>query len=406
MQYKAVLDYLYSRLPMFQRQGVAAYKADLSGTLALCEVLDHPEKEFKSIHIAGTNGKGSVAHMLASILQAAGYKTGLYTSPHLKDFRERIKINGKMISQSVVIDFVETHKAAFEKIQLSFFEWTVGLAFSYFSQEQVDIAIVEVGMGGRLDSTNVVEPELSIITNISKDHTQYLGDTIEKIAIEKAGIIKKNIPVLIGETQAETTTVFLEMVRKQHSLICWADQEIKSTGFTTDLKGLYQQKNIKTVIQAVKMLKNKGWQINDKQLRNGLNNVVKNTGLQGRWQVLNNKPLTICDTGHNIGGITYVVQALQALNAPNYHIVFGTVNDKAIDEILSRLPQTAHYYFCKASIERALDAQVLKKEAEKYNLKGAVFPSVKDAYESARKNAAPDDVVFIGGSTFVVAEVL
>lgn len=405
MTYQQTLDYLFSQLPMFQRVGASAYKADLKNTIELCNLLDNPQNKFKSIHIAGTNGKGSTSHMLSSILQEAGYKVGLYTSPHLVDFRERIKINGVMIPEESVIDFVKKHKTDFEKINLSFFEWTVGLAFDYFSNQKIDIAVVETGLGGRLDSTNIIYPEISIITNIAKDHMQFLGDTIEKIAIEKAGIIKHKVPIVIGETQKEIEQVFISSAKKSNSNIYFADQIIKEV-YDCDLKGNYQKKNIKTVFASIIQLQQKGYHVTEQNIKMGLLNVVKNTGLMGRWQTLGENPQIICDTGHNEAGIKEVVNQLQTLTYNKLHFILGAVNDKEIDSILKLLPEHALYYFCQAKIPRALNVLELKNKAVGYNLKGNSYDSVNSAYKSAKKIAQIDDLIFIGGSTFVVAEVL
>ena len=405
MTYQQTLDYLYSQLPMFQRVGASAYKADLNNTIELCNLLNNPQNKFKSIHIAGTNGKGSTSHMLASILQEAGYKVGLYTSPHLKDFRERIKINGAMIPEQTVIDFVSTYKTDFEKINLSFFEWTIGLAFDYFSIQKVDVAVVETGLGGRLDSTNIIFPELSIITNIAKDHMQFLGDTLEKIAVEKAGIIKPKVPVVIGETQKEIEHVFISKAKESNAKIYFADQLVKEV-FDCDLKGDYQVKNIKTVLASITQLQQKGYHVTEQNIKDGLLKVVNNTGLMGRWQTINEHPKVICDVGHNEAGIKEVVSQLATLKFQTLHFVLGAVNDKEIDSILVLLPKNAIYYFCQAKIPRALDVLELKDKAVGYNLKGNSYDSVKNAYNSAKRIAQNDDLIFIGGSTFVVAEVL
>ena len=405
MNYPETLDYLFGQLPMYQRIGNAAYKANLDNTYRLSELLHHPEKRFKSVHIAGTNGKGSTSHMLASILQEAGYKVGLYTSPHLKDFRERIKINGEMISEKEVINFVEEYKNEFEKIQLSFFEWTVGLAFHYFANQKVDIAIVETGLGGRLDSTNIVTPEVAVITNISMDHTQFLGDTLAKIAAEKAGIIKSTIPVVIGETQPEIKHVFIEKTNQLNAPIQFAD-EYPTQEYESDLKGAYQQKNKKTVVATIQILQQLGWKIAANHIKKGLLNVVSNTGLMGRWQVLNKQPLTVCDTGHNEAGIKLILAQLAEQAYEKLHVVLGVVNDKDITNILQLLPNNAIYYFCQAKIPRALDVNTLAEKATAVGLTGTTFPSVEAAYQAAQKNATIQDMIFIGGSTFVVAEVV
>ena len=405
MNYPETLDYLFGQLPMYQRIGNAAYKANLDNTYRLSEILNHPEKQFKSVHIAGTNGKGSTSHMLASVLQEAGYKVGLYTSPHLKDFRERIKINGAMISENEVIDFVEEYKNEFEKIQLSFFEWTVGLAFHSFTNQKVDIAIVETGLGGRLDSTNIVTPEVVVITNISMDHTQLLGNTLEKIAAEKAGIIKSTIPVVIGETQPKIKHVFIEKAKQMNAPIQFADEH-HIQEYESDLKGVYQQQNKKTVVATIHVLQTLGWNIAENHIIKGLQNVVSNTGLMGRWQVLNKQPFTVCDTGHNEAGIRLILAQINQQSFEKLHVVLGVVNDKDITNILALLPNNASYYFCQANIPRALEVSVLAEKATAVGLSGTTFPSVDAAYKAAQKNATAQDMIFIGGSTFVVAEVV
>ncbi len=405
MTYQETLDYLFAQLPMFQRVGGAAYKVDLSNTILLCKILGNPENKFKSIHVAGTNGKGSTSHMIASILQESAYKVGLYTSPHLKDFRERVKINGQMISEDEVVRFVEKYQSEFEKINLSFFEWTVGLAFKYFADQKVDIAVIETGLGGRLDSTNVILPELSIITNIGFDHTQFLGDTLEKIAFEKAGIIKNKIPVVIGETQAEIKSVFINKANESDANCYFADQ-FNSEEYVSDLKGIYQKKNKKTVARAIQILIEKGWKIPNNAIVNGLQNVIKNTGLLGRWQTINQTPLTICDTGHNESGVKEIVNQLTQMSYKKLHFVFGAVNDKSIDNVVALLPKDASYYLCQAKIPRALDVDLLYKIFKKFNLNAQKFDSVHSALKTAQQNCESSDLVFVGGSTFVVAEVL
>ena len=405
MTYQDTVNWMFSQLPMYQSKGKAAYKEDLSNTILLAKHLKNPETNFKSVHVAGTNGKGSTSHMLASVLQEAGYNVGLYTSPHLKDFRERIKINGKEVSKQYVIGFIKRNKPFFEANSLSFFEMTVGMAFDYFSKQKVDIAIVEVGLGGRLDSTNIITPEVSVITNIGIDHTQFLGNTLEAIAFEKGGIIKPNIPVVVGETQNETEAVFKGLAEKNNSKIVFADKEISQV-YKSDLLGSYQSKNIKTVLQTIEELKLKGYKISKKHIKNGLLNVVNNTGLLGRWQVLNEKPKVDCDTGHNREGLTYVMNQLQNETYDELHIVFGVVNDKDLNSIIDLLPKKATYYFCKPSIFRGLDVKKLQSVFVKNGLKGEVYSSVNDAYKMAFKNAKLNDFVFIGGSTFVVAEII
>ncbi len=402
MTYQQTLDYLFSRLPMYQRDGVVAYKADIGNIVAASKTLKDPHKKFKSIHIAGTNGKGSVSHMLASIFQEAGYKVGLHTSPHLKDFRERIKINGQMIAKSEVIQFVSKNKTAFEKIDLSFFEFTVALAFHYFAYQKVDIAIIETGLGGRLDSTNIINPELSIITNIGLDHTNLLGDTIQKIAKEKAGIIKSNTPIIIGRNQEEIKPIFENIADEKKAPLKYATAH----NFTADLKGHYQQENINTVVTAISEIQKQGWKITDKNIKDGLLNTIKNTGLLGRWQILGQNPLIICDTGHNEDGIKVVFNQLKQTPHKNLHVVFGAVNDKDLDTILNLLPNDAKYYFCKPNILRGLDENILKEIANKKEIKGDSYSSVKTALARAKKQAQLEDLIFIGGSTFLVAEVV
>jgi dihydrofolate synthase/folylpolyglutamate synthase len=405
MTYQDTVNWMFKQLPMYQNQGKTAYKANLDNTLLLAKYLNHPEDKFKTIHVAGTNGKGSTSHMLASILQEAGYKVGLYTSPHLKDFRERIKISGKDVSKQFVIGFIHKHKSFFEANSLSFFEMTVGMAFDYFSRKKVDIAIIEVGMGGRLDSTNIITPEVSVITNIGLDHTQFLGTTLEAIAVEKGGIIKPNIPVVIGETQIETQSVFKSLAKKNHSEIYFADHNIDKV-FESDLKGFYQQRNIKTVLQTIKVVNSKSFKISDKNLKQGLLNVVKNTGLKGRWQILQNSPKIICDTAHNKEGLKHVMNQLLNENFNQLHIVFGVVNDKDVDSILPLLPKEAIYYFCRPNLPRGLDATKLHDVFVSNGFKGNVYQSVEEALNSAKQYAVTDDLIYIGGSTFVVAEII
>jgi len=430
MDYRQTLEWLFSQLPMYQRVGKAAYKADLTTTIQLLESLGNPQTKFKAIHIAGTNGKGSVAHILASILQEAGFKNGLYTSPHLKDFRERIKIDGKMISEQEVIKFVTDHKASFEKLNPSFFEMTVGMAFDYFAQEKVDFAILETGMGGRLDSTNVSKPVVSCITNIGYDHMQFLGETIEEIAREKAGIIKEGIPVVIGKTQAGAKEVFEKVASEKNTQLFFADQHVdlrevqtRDSKFLTydvwkdnqmyieelnsPLLGKYQAGNIATTIEVIEILKSKlQLGIDEKTIREGIENVVKRTGLLGRWQIINTNPLSICDTAHNPEGIREIVDQLLQTNFDHLHFVFGMVNDKNPESILYLLPKNATYYFCKPDIPRGMDAEILKEHAFKAGLRGEQYNSVMHAFNSAVNNAKVNDLVFIGGSTFVVAEIV
>lgn len=405
MTYQDTINWLFSQLPMYQNQGKSAYKTDLSNTILLANHLNNPEKRFKTVHIAGTNGKGSTSHMLASVLQEAGYKVGLYTSPHLKDFRERIKINGQEIEEAYVVQFVEANKSFFETNALSFFEMTVGLAFQYFAEEQVDIAIIEVGLGGRLDSTNIITPEVSVITNIGLDHTQFLGNSLGAIANEKGGIIKYNVPVVIGETQDETKAVFNTIANEQHASITFADT-VETKVYSSDLKGSYQAKNIKTVLEAVHQLQPKGFHILENALSNGLLNVVKNTGLLGRWQILQLQPKVICDTAHNTAGLKYTIKQLLEEPYNALHIVFGVVNDKDLSTIVDLLPKHATYYFCKPNIPRGYNAGDLKIELNAHGCLGNSYNSVNEAYRSALQNADADDVVYVGGSTFVVAEII
>lgn len=431
MNYSETLDYLYTQLPMFQRIGSEAYKANLDNTLTICELLGNPEKKFESIHIAGTNGKGSTSHFIASILQSAGLKVGLYTSPHLKDFRERIKINGKMIPEQYVVDFVEKHKNNFEKIQPSFFEMTVGLAFDYFASQKVDIAIIEVGLGGRLDSTNVISPLCSVITNISLDHSAILGNTLEKIAQEKAGIIKSKTPVIIGESQGVTKNIFIEKAKLNDATILFADERYKAFNvghihhdklflamdilgpeqtvcyhLESELLGLYQQKNIPAVLSVIDLLNDLGFDVSKKNVMEGIKNVVTQTGLLGRWQVLSESPFVVADCGHNEAGIKEVVDQIIATPHRHLHFVLGMVNDKDISTILGLLPKEADYYFCKADIPRALNADELAKQAQKTGLQGQIYESVNAALRAAKKEAHPNDLVMVGGSTFTVAEVV
>ena len=431
MNYSDTLEYLFTRLPMFQRTGPAAYKNNLDNTLRLDELYGHPHRNYKTIHVAGTNGKGSVSHMLAAILQSAGYKTGLYTSPHLKDFRERIKINGKMISEQAVVDWVNQYRTNNDlwKIEPSFFELTVALAFDYFAHENVDVAIMEVGLGGRLDSTNIITPEISVITNIGLDHVNLLGDTKPKIAAEKAGIIKSNVPVVIGETGKETAPVFKQVAAEKDAPLFFADQEYAVSYATLgidgkqnihlerngqavaeeiklDLLGAYQHKNLPTLLKSVDLLREKGFEISSSALKDGLANVVGLTGLLGRWQVIGNNPLTVCDTGHNEDGIRVLVEQIKNTAFKNLHIVFGTVGDKNPDPVLALLPKNAQYYFVRADIERALNENKLKARATAFGLRGESFNSVKEGFAKARETAQKQDMIFVGGSTFVVAEIL
>jgi len=434
MNYNETIQYLYTQLPMFTRDGASAYKANLDNTIELCKRLGNPQHQFKSVHVGGTNGKGSTSHMLAAVLQMAGYKTGLYTSPHLKDFRERIRINGQMISEQTVIDFVKNHLKDFDEIRPSFFEMTVGLAFDVFAKENIDIAIIEVGLGGRLDSTNIINPLLSIITNIGWDHMNILGDTLELIAGEKAGIIKKGIPVIIGENQPEVAQIFIDKAtsagtgilfasdgweiqkskvksKKEHLLHLTATKNSQLTTHNSqliqlDLTGSYQLKNVKTVLTAIDELRIKGFNISDDDIRTGLSQVKTLTGLHGRWETLTENPLTICDTGHNPDGIHEVLKNIASVNYKHLHFVIGMVNDKDITKVLSMLPKDATYYFCKPDIPRGLEAESLMLKAEGIGLQGSTYTSVKQALQAAQNAAGDNDLVFIGGSTFVVAEVV
>lgn len=405
MTYAETLAYLYAQLPMFHRIGKAAYKADLANTHALMEVLGHPERGLKCVHIAGTNGKGSTSHMLASVLQEAGFRTGLYTSPHLKDFRERIRVNGVMIPQEAVIAFVGTNRAAFEPIAPSFFEWTVGLAFDHFRRERVDIAVVETGLGGRLDSTNVVTPEVSVITNIGWDHADLLGNTLEAIAAEKAGIIKAGSPVIIGEAEGAIADVFRGKAEAEHTRITFADQQA-ALPYALDLAGPHQERNARTVVSTIVELRARGWSITETQLTRGLANTAVNTGFMGRWQRIGTDPLTIADVGHNVDGLRVVKEMLRRTPHEQLHIIYGTVADKDISAALAELPREATYYFCKADIPRALDVMQLQEKAMTAGLRGQAHASVKDALRAARAAARPQDLVLVTGSVFVVAEVV
>ncbi len=406
MNYQETLNWMFNQLPMYQQQGASAYKEDLTNSILLSGYLGNPENDLKFIHVAGTNGKGSTSHLLASVLQEAGYKVGLYTSPHLRDFRERIKINGIEISEEFVCEFIEKNIDFFKANELSFFEMTVGLAFEYFKKQKVDIAIIEVGLGGRLDSTNIITPLISVITNIGKDHVQFLGNTLEAIANEKAGIIKNNIPVVIGEYTSETKPVFIAKATTTHSEIFFASDTI-SNDYPSDLKGDYQISNKKTAIQTLRLLNSiPGFEISENDIKYGFLNVGKNTGLQGRWQQLNSAPKTICDTAHNKHGLEIVLNQLKKEEFDTLHFVFGVVNDKDLNEILPLFPKNAIYYFCKPNMPRGLDAKILEQKSVEFGLIGKVYNSVSEAYESAKKNATATDFIYIGGSTFVVAEIL
>ena len=441
MNYSETIDYLYSRLPMFTRIGSAAIKKDLTNTIELCRKLGNPQDKFKSIHVGGTNGKGSTSHMLAAILQTAGYKTGLYTSPHLRDFRERIRINGEMITEDEVTQFVQSQQENIEQIEPSFFEVTVAMAFDHFARHQVDIAIIEVGLGGRLDSTNVISPLLSVITNISLDHTNILGNTLAKIAYEKAGIIKPKTPVVIGQRQPEVEGVFIDKAKENQSEIVFASEEwdIQSSKLSTlgsrkeallnlqvksskgptplfpyhnvnslsiDLTGSYQAKNLCTVLSSVEELLNQGFKITWNHLTTALKQVKHLTGLMGRWQILSEKPLIVCDTGHNEDGIHQVVKTIESTPYRRLHIVLGMVKDKDIKKVLQLLPKNAIYYFCSPDVERGKPAAELAQEARTLGLSGQSYTSVKKAFTASKEKAEPDDFIFVGGSTFVVAEII
>jgi len=403
MNYPETIDYLFQKLPIYQRTGKIAYKADIGNIVKASEILGNPHLNFKSVHIAGTNGKGSTAHMISSILQEAGYKVGLYTSPHLKDFRERIKINGEMIPKEAVVDFVQQYTTNFEKINMSFFEFTVAMAFHCFSEQKVDIAIIETGLGGRLDSTNIIKPLVSVITNIGLDHTSLLGNTFEEIANEKAGIIKQDTPVIIGRKQKECEDIFIRKAKENNSEITFCRGETKHQ---TDLKGNYQSENVRTTLLSIKEIQKKGFTISEEDIKKGLISVIKNTSLLGRWQILEKEPLIICDSAHNEDGIIEIVQQLSEIDYRELHFILGTVNDKNIDNILTLLPKDAIYYFCEANIPRSLEKETLQSKSEKYGLSGEVYNSVSQALQTAKKNAEKEDCIFVGGSTFVVAEII
>lgn len=424
MTYEETLEYLYNSTPLFQNVGKEAYKEGLDNTLLLDNHYGHPHKIFKTIHVAGTNGKGSCSHTLAAILQASGYKVGLYTSPHLVDFRERIRINGTQISKEYVVEFVENGKKFFEQIKPSFFELTTAMAFCWFAQEHIDIAIVEVGLGGRLDCTNIIHPELCIITNISYDHTQFLGNTLAEIAKEKAGIIKKGVPVVIGETTPETKKVFARIAEETKAPIFFAEEEkllladtINEEGkhiyqtedykdLVGELGGLYQSKNTNTILSAIRVLNSLNYSLKENNIRKGFAEVCNMTGLMGRWQKLRNKPTMICDTGHNVGGITDILRQLNQEQFNKLHIVIGMVNDKDVNGVLSMMPKDAQYYFTKASVKRALPENELKILADKHGLSGDCYPNVEYAVKAALTDAKEDDFIFIGGSNFIVADLL
>ena len=424
MNYEETLDYLYNSAPLFQHIGKDAYKAGLENTYRLDEYFNHPHRQFRTIHVAGTNGKGSCSHTLAAILQAAGYKTGLYTSPHLIDFRERIRVNGIPVSKEYVTDFVQEHRAFFEPLHPSFFELTTAMAFHYFDQEQVDVALIEVGLGGRMDCTNIIRPDLCVITNISFDHIQFLGDTLAKIAGEKAGIIKEHVPVVIGETTPETQPVFRNRAQEVNAPIFFAEEEaLVQSSFineegkriyqTTDypdlegeLRGLCQLKNTRTLLSAIRRLKQAGYQFTEEHVRQGFAQVCELTGLMGRWQQLESEPTLICDTGHNVGGIAYIVEQLKHQTYERLHIVMGMVNDKDVSGVLALLPQDAVYYFTKASVKRALPETELQKLARQSGLHGNTYPDVESAVAAAKEQANKNDFIFVGGSSFIVADLL
>jgi dihydrofolate synthase/folylpolyglutamate synthase len=426
MTYQETLDYLYTTLPMFSRIGAAAFKKDLTNTLEICEALGNPQKKFKSIHVAGTNGKGSVSHMLAAVLQTANYKTGLYTSPHLKDFRERIKVNGEMCDEDFIVTFVEKVKPLIEKIQPSFFEITVAMAFSYFAEQNVDVAVVEVGLGGRLDSTNIITPELCVITNIGFDHMNMLGDTLEKIAYEKAGIIKGNIPVIIGETFPETKPVFEKVAKEKNAPLIFAGnnryaadwnhnhnqlnvtvvekEKDEHITYRLDLPGIYQRKNLVTVLETIKCLQKKGWKIEDEQIHKGLSQAKKITGLHGRWEVIHQKPTVVLDVAHNVDGIKQLVEQIELSTYNDLHIIIGMVKDKEIEKILEQLPKFAKYYFTKAQIPRALPTTELALKAARLELKGNIYNDVDTALKEALQYANEEDLIIVCGSVFLVGE--
>jgi dihydrofolate synthase/folylpolyglutamate synthase len=406
MNYKETLDWMFNQLPMYQTQGATAYRKDITNTVLLANHLANPEQHMQCIHVAGTNGKGSTSHLLASVLQEAGYKVGLYTSPHLKDYRERITINGQPISEAYVCRFIAENKAFFEASDMSFFEMSVGMAFDYFVTERTDINIIEVGMGGRLDATNIVTPLVSVITNIGMDHTQFLGNTLEAIAFEKAGIIKPNIPAVVGEYLPETRPVFESKAAATNSTLYFASDLIRED-YPSALLGDYQYHNKKTVLQTLHVLNEQGtFKVSETAIKQGFLNVIKNTGLQGRWQQLGSKPKIICDTAHNAHGLTIVLNQLQKETFDHLHIVLGVVNDKNLDEILPLFPKNAQYYFCSPNSSRGLAVEILQEKAAEFGLKGETYLSVSNAYQNATENAGPNDLIYVGGSTFVVAEIL
>src|SRR6187399_3247684 len=427
MNYLQTIEYLFSRLPMYSRIGAAAFKKDLTNTITLCERLNNPHKKFKSIHIAGTNGKGSVSHMLAAILQTGGYKTGLYTSPHLKDFRERIKVNSNEINKKFIIDFTEKIKPLIEEIEPSFFEITVAMAFDYFFEQQVDVAVIEVGLGGRFDSTNIITPELSVITNIGWDHMNILGDSLEKIAFEKGGIIKTNVPVVIGEITPLTKSIFQNIASEKNAPLYLATQERNIEGwkwekheliveiaekgktdhkkYHLDLPGIYQSKNLLAVLETCSVLKELKYNIDEEVIKQGLQKTKKLTGLHGRWEVIHENPTIVLDVGHNEDGIKQITQQIELTKHHDLHIIIGMVKDKEIDTVLSLLPHSANYYFTQAHIPRALPAETLKEQAGKFNLKGKIVTDVNEAIKEAKSKAHKDDLILICGSVFLVGEV-
>ncbi|MBO6496199.1 MAG: bifunctional folylpolyglutamate synthase/dihydrofolate synthase [Roseivirga sp.] len=405
MTYQEALDFMFKALPMYQRVGQAAFKKDLTNTIKLCKALNHPEKKFKSIHVAGTNGKGSTSHMLASVLQACGYKVGLYTSPHLKSFTERIRINGQEVSEGFVVDFIEQNMPSIESIKPSFFEMTVAMAFDYFAQQKVDIAVIEVGLGGRLDSTNIIEPEVSVITNIGMDHMDMLGDTLEKIAFEKAGIIKESVPVIVTQKQKETEPVFVEVAKKRNAPVIFAEDQVYDEIPLSDLQGTYQAKNVKGVLTCLRVLTELGWEVSEDKIRLGLSQVQTNTGLKGRWQQLGSNPLTICDTGHNKEAFQYIVDQISRQLYSQLYMVLGFVKEKDLNPILAMLPENAHLIFCEPQIPRALLIDELKAKTSKLKQPKTYIQDVNEAINFARQSASPDDMIYIGGSTFVVAEI-
>ena len=434
MNYKETCEYLFTQMPMFEKQGASGYKEGLSNALALDDYLGHPHQSYKTIHVGGTNGKGSVSHTIASVLQECGYRVGLYTSPHLVDFRERIRVNGKPVSEQFVVDFVEKHRAFFEPLHPSFFDVTTAMAFQHFKERNIDIAVVEVGLGGRLDCTNIIQPLVSVITNISFDHTQFLGDTLAKIAAEKAGIIKRGTPVVIGETNAETRPVFEAKAREMNAPIIFADDDpqvlsaeprkeggmhyhLKLMGnLDGDLGGIYQKQNLNTVLFALEEIRKQGYLADAVEgtalerirfeLENGISHVAKNTGLMGRWQTVNETPKVVCDTGHNVGGWEYISRQLATVQCQMMHIIFGMVDDKDIDKVLDLLPKHAKFYFTKAQSKRALNETVVKEKALAHGIEGNAYPTVNEAYKAAFRSASANDFIFVGGSSYVVGDFL